>query len=389
MEASARGRRPASGARWFAQPTGRLALRRLRWAAYLARMPRSTHCPLRPFRPPHPAVLAAGAALMLAAARPAPAAHYQVFVVTGQSNALGTTNGGEAEVSPGADAADPRVRFFWHNVADAATSLGDSGGAWLDLQPQQGGYYPGSATHWGPEIGFARALVRAGVENVAVVKAARGGGGNSNWSKAAGGHMYAHVVATVTAAAAALAAEGHTFEIKGLLYLQGESDNAAEAEIAGTRFKELVDNLRADLPKAAGLTGRHRRDRRRRGRPRHGARAPRRDRRRHPLHRFFPNLDQQAEVTDGCISTRRRSCASAAFRGANFSPRARIEPPVRPAGLHRRFDHQGGNGDHPGYRYQVFKRLAEAACRPMPPPATASPARSPARRPRPCSPRRM
>ena len=49
------------------------------------------------------------------------AEHYKLFVLTGQSNSLGTTAGGEP------DPADAGAKFFWHNVADASTSLGDSG----------------------------------------------------------------------------------------------------------------------------------------------------------------------------------------------------------------------------------------------------------------------
>ena len=100
--------------------------------------------------------------------------HIRLFVLTGQSNSLGTTAGGEADPSPGSDPADDAIKFFWHNVADASTSLGDSGGVFTTLQEQQGGYYADSATHWGPEIGFARTLYRAGVRNFGVIKAARG-----------------------------------------------------------------------------------------------------------------------------------------------------------------------------------------------------------------------
>lgn len=237
--------------------------------------------------------------LALLAAPSAGAAHYKLFVLTGQSNSLGTTNGTETDLSPGIDAADARLKFFWHNVADASTLIGDSGGVFKSLQTQQGGHYPGSATHWGPEIGFGRALVRAGIENIAIVKASRGGGGNTNWSKAAGGHMYAHVVATVNAAANTLTTTGDTFEIACLLYVQGESDTAAEAGIAGTRFLELVDNLRADLPHAthmkaviggiaaAGTV-------RDTVRARHSAIADAT-----AYVDFFPNLDLQAAVTDG------------------------------------------------------------------------------------------
>ena len=51
------------------------------------------------------------------------------------------------------------------------------------LQQQQGGYYAGSSTHWGPEINFGRTLYRAGVRDFGIIKASRGGGGNTNWSK--------------------------------------------------------------------------------------------------------------------------------------------------------------------------------------------------------------
>lgn len=177
------------------------------------------------------------------------AAHIKLFVLTGQSNSLGTTDGDGADPSPGSDPADAVVRFYWHNLASATKSLGDSGGVFTMLREQQGGFYKGSATHWGPEIGFGRRLHRAGVRDFGIIKASRGGGGNSFWSKtAADHHMYDHVLKTVIAATADLAKGGHTFEIIGLLYLQGESDSPAEAAIADTRIKELADNLRRDLP---------------------------------------------------------------------------------------------------------------------------------------------
>lgn len=179
--------------------------------------------------------------------------HYELFVLTGQSNSLGTTAGGEVDPTSGSDVGDAGVRFWWHNVANATTSLGDSGGTWVDLQDQQGGFYPGSATHWGPEIEFARTLYRAGLRDFGIIKASRGGGGNTNWSKAAGGHMYGHVVSTVNAATAALTAGGDTFEIVGLLYLQGESDSGSEAAIADVRLGELMMNLRMDLTNASGM----------------------------------------------------------------------------------------------------------------------------------------
>ncbi|HEX6961133.1 MAG TPA: sialate O-acetylesterase [Lacipirellula sp.] len=193
------------------------------------------------------------------------AADIDVYVLTGQSNSLGTTaDPNESNHGPGGDSSDAATRFFWSNVSSAngsypiGSSYGNSAGSITTLQAQQG---DGGANSlfWGPEFGFARAMSDAGHTNVMVVKASRGGGGNSLWSKAAfqsnpnSGHMYQHVLDTVSAATAELTSAGHTFRIAGLLYLQGESDSAAEAPLAGQRLAELVSNLRADLPHAANM----------------------------------------------------------------------------------------------------------------------------------------
>ena len=53
-----------------------------------------------------------------------PAAHVDLYVLTGQSNSLGTTAGGEADVSPGIDPADAQVKFFWSNRATSSVVIG-------------------------------------------------------------------------------------------------------------------------------------------------------------------------------------------------------------------------------------------------------------------------
>jgi hypothetical protein len=192
-------------------------------------------------------------ALCLFAVAPLMATHYEVIVLTGQSNSLGTTGGGEEDSSPGSDSADDQVKFFWHNRVDAERALGDSGGDFSSLQAQQGGMYAGDATHWGPEMGFGRAWVQSGGPPLAIIKSSRGGGGNGLWSKEAEGHMYRQVVETVRAATEALVQNGDTFEIVGLLYLQGESDSPEEAAMAGQRLETLANNLRDDLPEAGKM----------------------------------------------------------------------------------------------------------------------------------------
>ncbi len=281
----------------------------------------------------------------------------KLFVLTGQSNSLGVTNGGELDPASGDDPADEHVEFLWHNVADASTSLGASGGVFTTLQDQQGGFYAGRATHWGPEVEMARSLYRAGMRDFGIIKASRGGGGNTNWSKAAGGHMYAHVVNTVTAAGAVLASDGVAYEVVGLLYLQGESDSAGEAAIADVRLSDLIANLRVDLPNAANLqalvggvtAAGGSRDTVRAKQAALAASDP-------SVH-YIDNLDMQPNLHDGLHLN----------KAAKITVGARFAQAVMDAGCHTPIHGnlvfigdsitQGGIG-YASYRYQVFRHLA-------------------------------
>jgi hypothetical protein len=187
----------------------------------------------------------------------AKAPHVTVFVLTGQSNSLGTTGDPkETDITPGKDPLDEKIPFFWSNrsplVGDAPAMLyGDSGGKIVTLRAQQGeGVDP---LFWGPEIGFGRSLAAAGKKDFLIVKASRGGGGNGFWLKGnSDDHMYRHVVDTVQQAVKALP-PGTDFEISALLYMQGESDSAAEAAVAGERLRILAANLKKDLPHAGKM----------------------------------------------------------------------------------------------------------------------------------------
>lgn len=180
-----------------------------------------------------------------------------VFVVTGQSNSLGTAaDPNETDPSPGVDPLDATVSFFWNNRSTRAGDgpaviIGDSGGRILTLRAQQGeGANP---LFWGPEIGFGRTLAAAGQRDFLIIKASRGGGGNGFWLKGSvNDHMYRHVVATVRQATAALPS-GTVFDVGALLYVQGESDNEAESAASGERLRQLASNLRQDLPRAEGM----------------------------------------------------------------------------------------------------------------------------------------
>ncbi|MBP7275798.1 MAG: hypothetical protein KBA51_06320, partial [Kiritimatiellae bacterium] len=303
-----------------------------------------------------------GVGVALLCAGPARAVHIKLFLLTGQSNSLGTTNGGENDSTPGRDPADAHIPFYWENWADATTSLGTSTNRFTVLMPQQGGRFPGSATHWGPEIEFGRSLYRAGVRNFGIIKCSRSGGGNTCWLKgSADDHMYRRVRAAVTNACATLTAEGHTFEIVGLLYLQGESDSPAEASEAGSRLKVLTDSLRADLPHAAALhtiaAGTTT--------PGNAANATTRAQQAEIAAAtsyidFFPNTDLAKHLApDGLhLNKTGKTVVGNRFAQAFFNAGIVARHYGRLAFIGDSIT-QGGFGN-PSYRYQVFKHLASA-----------------------------
>lgn len=186
----------------------------------------------------------------------AEAKHIKIYLLTGQSNSLGTTANKKDDdpANPPASAVDKKIPFYWSNRSTRAGDrpavlIGDSGQKITTLQKQQG--EGKNTTFWGPEIAFGRALHAAGERDFMIVKASRGGGGNGFWVK--DGQMYNHVIKTISNAVAAIEKHGHTFEIVCLLYVQGESNNAAEAKVAGKRFADLLDQLRNDLPNARNM----------------------------------------------------------------------------------------------------------------------------------------
>lgn len=181
--------------------------------------------------------------LLLAAV--AQAGHYDVYILTGQSNSLGTTSL-ESGYAPGAHPADAETAFFWSNVSGVGSSdpntivlYGNSGGNITTLQVQQGNDV--NPAFWGPEMGFARTLYDAGRRNVMILKITRGGGGNEYWLPNTG-HMYNHIMEQLDLAFGRMAA-GDSFDVKGLLYVQGESNGTAAAAAADTRLQLLIDGV--------------------------------------------------------------------------------------------------------------------------------------------------
>ncbi|MFC4991272.1 GDSL-type esterase/lipase family protein [Rubritalea tangerina] len=288
------------------------------------------------------------------------AGHYKVILLTGDSNALGMTASGENDTSPGSDPADQSIQFFWNNRASATTTIGTSSDGLTSLQSQQGNFILNNTTHWGPEIQMGRTLYRAGVKNAAIIKVTSAEPlGNSAWIKGgAAGYMYSQLIDSVTAATTTLTQQGHTYEICGLIYQQGENDSPTEAPTAGTRIMELIANLRADLPNASAIhtviSG-----------------AATNNSVADTLHSqhiaiaaanaevsFVSNLDLNAYLYNGIhtnkdakLVTGERAALALLDAGAvsrHYGMLAFIGDSIT----------QGGNGDHPSYRYNVFAHLA-------------------------------
>lgn len=185
-----------------------------------------------------------------------------VYILTGQSNALGTTRGegaAAADYGPGIDAIDREILFYWSNVHSGNSSYppklyGDSSKAITHLQMQQGDGLNNPA-FWGVEFGFGRSIAKQGGRKICIIKATRGGGGSSYWDPEIyqrnhdSGHMWKHVTDTVDGALQQLTSQGATFRLRGLIYIQGESNGMDEARAAAGRLAAFISGLRHHITK--------------------------------------------------------------------------------------------------------------------------------------------
>ena len=179
---------------------------------------------------------------------PASAEHYLVYLIGGQSN-----GGGRADASqlpPALAAPQKDVRFYWHRTQKTENGGHVPEDQWTDLAPGAGHgvtkpVYP---KEFGPEISFGRALADAHPkERIALIKYTHGGTSlSANWSE--NGPMYKTFVATTRAALAALKTAGHTYELRGMIWQQGENDAASPAAAAyQANLTNLISRVRKDL----------------------------------------------------------------------------------------------------------------------------------------------
>lgn len=165
-------------------------------------------------------------------------AHYKVFLLGGQSNALGRAPSSELPTSPvNLQVPQDDVLFYF-------------GSTLTTLRPGSGR----ETTEFGLEVSFGRAVADAfPTDNIAIIKYAAGATTLYNhWAPGSGPH-YTAFRNTVTAGLAAIQAAGHTTEIIGMLWHQGESD-AIDGQQAAyqTNLTAFITDIRnrygADLP---------------------------------------------------------------------------------------------------------------------------------------------
>jgi acetyl esterase/lipase len=172
-----------------------------------------------------------------------------LFIIAGQSNAQGW-KGDAAHYPVDPDRLDQQIKMFY--LYPGKDEIHSSDGKWVELGPQGGRFKKG---HFGPEITFARELKRNGY-NPAIFKFSKGATSLAGaWQGPGDGKMYDRMTEEFGKALAILNQQGHRVNVRGFVWIQGESDsrNLEMANAYKARLKALVDDLRMNVTKQPEL----------------------------------------------------------------------------------------------------------------------------------------
>lgn len=168
----------------------------------------------------------------------------RVFIFAGQSNMVGSDSNVKdiARFPPFSGLQRPQkgVRFSYC-IGREKKTISDG---WVDLQPVNGIV--------GPELSFAREVIRNTNAPIAIIKVAAGGthlGGDWNPDEPAGFKMYPLALKQVRDALADLEDQGVTARLEGFMWHQGENDMFNEGYMAnyGKNLKGFLAAWRRDL----------------------------------------------------------------------------------------------------------------------------------------------
>ena len=200
--------------------------------------------------------------LLLAPSLRAKGVHYEVFLLAGQSNMDGR--------GKTADLTGDLARYAAPLPAVGITL--STGGLHRPLvlskgiEPLQPGF-TGTTTkattlpsaQFGPELGFGHTLVAAWPgKHLLLIKCTEGGTSLSrDWNPGEEQKLYRRFIDFVQSSEKAIAAQGDTLEIRGLLWHQGESDAGQPVGAYKKSLTAFIGRVRADLglPKLPVLIG--------------------------------------------------------------------------------------------------------------------------------------
>ena len=177
-------------------------------------------------------------------------ADIDIYLFAGQSNMDG--RGKVEKLKRSQRAPSKSVEIYYRNPPHESDG-------WQPLEPgysippkHRGGL---PSPTFGPEIGFAAALVAAQPDRrFGFIKGSKGGTSlRGQWNPGVKGKpetqgaRYRFFIETVKSATDALTARGQRYRIRGLLWHQGESDSKASAEAHHGRLVEFAARLREDV----------------------------------------------------------------------------------------------------------------------------------------------
>lgn len=183
----------------------------------------------------------------------------RVFVIAGQSNAIGS--GASADgLPPAVKSPQADVRFWFDegplgavtNQSIRTTSGGEFVALQHQLDPTQRIFDTGAG--FGPEIMVGRALADGLPAPVAVIKFAFNATSlDWHWDPERAGSLYSELIGVIETAMDRLAADGHTGRLTAVFWLQGEADawsSASVAERYEANLAGFIEHLRVDLVSA-------------------------------------------------------------------------------------------------------------------------------------------
>jgi len=174
---------------------------------------------------------------------------FDLYLLAGQSNMDG--RGQATDLSKTQAAPSAHAIIYYRNPPHSSET-------WKPLAP---GYsippkYKGPlpSPTFGPELGFIAELSKTHPQKrFALIKGSKGGTSlRADWKPGikdqpdTQGPSYRHLIETIKLAQAALKKDGHSAQLKGLIWHQGESDSKAKTETHQKRLAELIARLRED-----------------------------------------------------------------------------------------------------------------------------------------------